>query len=166
MKNLLVSLALLPLASLSALAATSYDVARVESVTPQYEQVRVVGPCRQVVSSERQVGGSGSGTGGSIVGGIVGGLLGSQVGGGSGRQVATAAGAITGAILGGNVERAGPSTQEVRTVRMVCEPDRVSSSMTGYLVTYEYLGQRSSVVMARDPGNTLEMRVVAEPITR
>ena len=163
MKKLALFLALAPL---SAFAVSTYDYATVESVTPQVQQVRERGQCRQVQVREDQVVEANNGVGGSIVGGIVGGLLGNQVGGGSGRHAATAAGAIAGAIIGGNMERSGPSVQPVYTTREVCDPDRYTSVVTGYLVTYDYKGQRGTVVMPRDPGHAIEMRVTAEPVIR
>jgi uncharacterized protein YcfJ len=161
MKKFLAALAFAPL---SAFAVTAYDVAHVESVTPQFEQIRVPGQCRSVTVTEQQTVQGSSGVGGSILGGVVGGLLGNQVGGGSGRAVATAAGAITGAIVGGNMDRSGPTTQPVTTTRQVCEADTWTTQTTGYQVNYEYHGQRGSLIMPHDPGRTLDMRVTAEPV--
>jgi uncharacterized protein YcfJ len=163
MKKFSILLALLPM---SAFAVTTYDTARVESVTPQVEQIRVPGVCRNVTVREQQAVPASDGVGGSIVGGVVGGLLGSKIGGGNGRTVAAAAGAITGAIVGGNMDRSGPTVQEVRHTREICEPDTWSTRTTGYLVNYEYKGERGSFMSAVDPGRTVEMRVSAEPVAR
>lgn len=163
MKKISIFLALLPL---SASAVTTYDTARVESVTPQLEQVRVAGACRNVTVTESVAVGANTGVGGSIVGGVVGGLLGSNIGGGSGRTAATAAGAIAGAIVGGNMSRTEGGVEEVRRTRQVCDADTWSTRTTGYLVTYEYKGERGSFVSSVDPGRTVEMRVHAEPIAR
>lgn len=163
MKKIMLMLALLPL---SAFAVTTSYYARVESVTPQVERVRIEGQCRDVSYTERRAVPASDGVGGSILGGVVGGLLGNQVGGGNGRTVATAAGAITGAIVGGNMDRNGPSTRQVTHTRQVCEQDSWSTVTTGYLVSYEYKGQRGTVVTQNDPGRELEMRVTAEPVVR
>jgi uncharacterized protein YcfJ len=161
MKKLILLLALAPL---SAFAGTTYENARVESVTPQVEEIRIQGQCRTVNVSEQQSVQGNSGLGGSILGGLVGGLLGSQVGGGHGATAATAAGAIAGTLVGGNMARSEPGTQTVNRARQHCELDRWSTRTTGYLVAYEYRGQRDSVVMDYDPGNSLQMRVTAEPL--
>lgn len=163
MKKISIFLALLPM---SAFAVTTYDTARVESVTPQLEQVRVPGVCRNVTVTETHAVAPSTGVGGSIVGGVVGGLLGSNIGGGSGRTVATAAGAIAGAIVGGNMDRTTGGIDEVRRTRQVCDADTWSTRTTGYLVQYEYKGERGSFMSSVDPGRTVEMRVVAEPIVR
>lgn len=163
MKKISILLAFLPM---SAFAVTTYDTARVESVTPQTEQVRVSGVCRNVTARESQVVAASTGVGGSIVGGVVGGLLGSNIGGGSGRTVATAAGAIAGAIVGGNMDRTAGGVEEVTRTRQVCDPDTWSTRTTGYLVNYEYKGERGSYMSSIDPGRTVEMRVIAEPIVR
>jgi uncharacterized protein YcfJ len=163
MKKISILLALLPM---SAFAVTTYDTARVESVTPQLEQIRVPGVCRQVSVREQHAVAASDGVGGSILGGVVGGLLGSKIGGGNGRTVATAAGAITGAIVGGNMARTDGGVEEVTRTRQVCDEDTWSTRTTGYLVTYEYKGERGSFVSAVDPGRTVEMRVHAEPVAR
>lgn len=163
MKKIMLMLALMPL---SAFAVTTTDYARVVSATPQMERVRVDGHCRDVSYTERQEAPAAEGMGGTILGGVVGGLLGNQVGGGNGRSVATAAGAITGAIVGGKMSRNGPETRDVTRTRQECEQDSWSEVATGYRVTYEYKGQRDTVVMPRDPGRRLEMRVTAEPVVR
>lgn len=167
MKKILLALAVAAtLAPLGASAITTYESARVESATPQVEEIRVTGACRTVTTTEQTAVQGSSGMGGSILGGVVGGLLGNQVGGGNGRTIATAAGAITGAIVGGNMGRSGPATQPVTSSRQVCEPDGWSQRTTGYLVTYEYKGQRGTIVTPYEPGRSLEMRVTAEPMTR
>jgi uncharacterized protein YcfJ len=163
MKKIAILLALLPM---SAFAVTTYDTARVESVTPQVEQIRVPGVCRNVRVTESHAVAASSGVGGSILGGVVGGLLGSNIGGGSGKTAATAAGAIAGAIVGGNMDRNTGGVEEVTRTRQVCDADSWSTRTTGYLVQYEYKGERGSFVSTIDPGRTVEMRVVAEPVSR
>jgi uncharacterized protein YcfJ len=157
----------LMLAPLSALAVTTYEQAYVESVVPQVEKVRIPGQCRTITVTEQHAGSQGGdGVGGAILGGVVGGLLGNQVGGGSGRHAATAAGAIAGAIVGGNMDRNSQTPQQTSRTRQVCELDSWTTNTTGYLVTYEYKGQRESIVTQQHPGRTIEMRVSAEPVIR
>ena len=162
MKKIILALAFAPL---SAFAVTTYDTARVESVTPQMENVRIQGQCRMSNEYEQSSYQSNDGIGGSILGGVVGGLLGSQVGGGSGKTVATAAGAIAGTLVGGNLSRNGQSSQPSTRARQYCEPDRWASRATGYLVAYEYRGQRGTVVTESDPGSYLQMVITAEPVS-
>jgi uncharacterized protein YcfJ len=164
MKKIVLALMLAPL---SAFAITTYEQAYVESVVPQVEQVRIQGQCRTITVTEQQAGQQGSdGLGGAILGGVVGGLLGNQIGGGSGRHAATAAGAIAGTIVGGNMDRNSQGSQPVSRTRQVCDPDSWTTHTTGYLVTYEFKGQRGSIVTQNHPGRTLEMRVTAEPVLR
>lgn len=164
MKKIMLALALLPI---SAFAVTTYEPARVVSVTPQTEQVRNEGRCRDVSYQETEQAQPNSGVGGTIIGGVVGGLLGNQVGGGSGRKVATAAGVIGGALVGGNIDRnRDREPQQVTRTRQVCDQDSYSSVTSGYIVTYLYKGQRDTVVMQNRPGRTIQMRITAEPVAR
>ena len=160
MKKILFALAMTPL---TALAVTAFDVARVTSVTPQVEQMRTAGQCRTVYTTEQRNTPANNGVGGSILGGVVGGLLGNTVGGGTGRTVATAAGAIAGAMVGGNMGRNDSNTRSETYSHQVCDADNFSSVTTGYLVEYDYMGQRGTTVLQSRPSSTIEMRVSAEP---
>ena len=95
------------------------------------------------------------GSSGAILGAIVGGVVGNQIGGGSGRDVATGVGVITGAVVGDNMQNA-PRTQQR------CTPIQNSRSVVvGYDVTWEYLGQRVTQRMDRDPGQYVTVTVTA-----
>jgi uncharacterized protein YcfJ len=95
------------------------------------------------------------GSSGAIVGAIVGGVVGNQIGSGSGKDVATGVGAITGAVIGDNMQNA-PRTQQR------CTPIQNSRSIiVGYDVTWEYLGQRVTQRMNRDPGQYVTVSVTA-----
>lgn len=174
MKKLLLVVALAPL---TAFAVTTYDMARVESVTPQVEQVRSQGQCRTYANPEQRYqnnsSSQNSGVGGTLIGGLVGGLLGNQVGGGNGKTVATVAGALAGGYVGGNVDRNGTLTgegynnnQPAQTTREVCDADRYTSRTVGYMVDYVYKGERGSVLMNTNPGRTIQMQVTAVPVVR
>ena len=99
-------LALVPLLATAAVAAhaqTYLDNARVASVDPQYESVRV--PRQECsnrwISEPRRSGGREYG--GAVLGGVAGALIGNQVGRGHGREAATAIGAVVGAFTGDNL---------------------------------------------------------------
>jgi len=164
--------ALLPLLATAAVAAQAQsfvDRARVERVEPQYEAVQTP---RQECSSqwvnEPQAGyGVGAGGyGGAVVGGLAGGILGNQMGKGHGREAATAVGAVIGAIAGDRVAAGNAAPQplaqrEVQSCRTVYDQQQ---RLTGYRVTYEYRGQRSTVVTREQPGATLPVRVSVTPV--
>ena len=153
-----VVLALSALTSLGAQASSHFEVARVLSSQPVYEQIRTQ-DCRNVPVTRTQSASDGSRLGGTIVGGLIGGLLGSQVGGGRGRDVAIAAGAVTGGVIGRDA--AGSPTSVTDTQRE-CH-DRVEDRLTGYTVTYEYQGRRETVSLPTNPGPELQLRVTVEP---
>ena len=167
MKKISLLLALLPM---SAFALTTYDTARVESVETLQETVRTPGYCRTITTTETVQGQpdqAGNGVIGGVLGGVAGGILGHQVGGGRGKDAATIVGAIGGALVGSSMDRNSASApQQTSTSRQVCDPDQVSTRITGYRVDYSYKGQRGTVNMPYQPGSTLEMRVTAEPVIR
>jgi uncharacterized protein YcfJ len=146
--------ALLPLAAIAQPLQDTVEYARVLRVAP------IVGPdeAREVCTMER--GGYAppprerSATG-AVLGGLGGALVGSRFGDGNGRVAATIAGAIGGSMIGdryANDDRRyeAPPVQRCRTV---VEPGRT----TGYMVTYEYQGQRDTITMNRDPGQWLRV---------
>jgi uncharacterized protein YcfJ len=95
------------------------------------------------------------GSGGAILGAIVGGVVGNQIGSGSGRDIATGVGVITGAVVGDNMQNA-PRTQQR------CTPiQNTRSVIVGYDVTWEYLNQRITQRMDRDPGQYVTVTVTA-----
>lgn len=135
------------------------DYARVIDVTPNYvtqniprEECREVLETRQKpVKDEHQVTGT-------IAGAIIGGVLGNQVGDGSGRDIATAAGAVAGGIAGNKVHE---RIQENNLEQYVTEECRTAfdqiNEQDGYLVTYEWEGERQQVHLDHDPGSRIEI---------
>ncbi|HEX5392312.1 MAG TPA: glycine zipper 2TM domain-containing protein [Rhodocyclaceae bacterium] len=92
---------------------------------------------------------------GAVLGGLGGALVGSRFGDGNGKVAATIVGAIGGSMMGdryANDDRrdAPPAVERCRTV---VQPGRT----TGYMVTYEYQGQRDTINMNRDPGQWLRV---------
>ena len=165
-------LALVPLLATAAVAAhaqTYLDNARVASVDPQYESVRV--PRQECsnrwISEPRRSGGREYG--GAVLGGVAGALIGNQVGRGHGREAATALGAVVGAFTGDNLanrdrwEQPEPVQREVTTCRNV---EDVQTRIVGYQVTYEYRGQQFTTLMHENPGRFLPVRVSVEPVGR
>ena len=155
-------------AALSAHAQTYVDNARVTSVEPQYESVRVPRQeCTNQWVSEPRRGGERD-YGGAVLGGVVGALIGNQVGGGHGREAATAVGAVVGAFAGdGLVHRDRwqpvPASREVTVCRDV---EDVQSRIVGYQVTYDYRGQQFSTLMRENPGRYVPVRVSVDPVGR
>lgn len=144
------------------------DRARVREVDPQYERVNVPRKeCYTEYEPEvRRHGRSGNGLAGPIIGGVTGGLLGSTVGKGSGRVAAAAVGAAVGAIVGDRIADRGRGHDEyvergVRRCRMV---DEWETRISGYRVVYEYDGHTYTTIMPYDPGRTLAVNVIVEPV--
>ena len=102
---------------------------------------------------------------GAIVGGVAGGLLGSQFGRGNGRVAGAAVGAGVGAITGDAVANQGNANTAVTNVpvQRCRHVDNIKSVTTGYMVTYEYAGQRFSTQLPYDPGNQLRVNVAVTP---
>ena len=165
-------LALIPLlaaAAVGAHAQTYLDNARVSSVEPQYENVRVPQQeCGRLWISEPRRRGEHD-YGGAVLGGIVGGLIGNQVGGGHGREAATAVGAVVGAFTGNNLanrdrwQQPAPQPREVTTCRDV---EDVQSRLVGYQVTYDYHGQQFTTLMQENPGRFVPVRVSVDLVGR
>jgi len=103
---------------------------------------------------------------GAIIGGVAGGLLGAQVGHGNGRIAGAAVGAGVGAVAGDAVanQNAGPGTVTTTTPVQRCrQMDNFQAVTTGYMVTYEYDGQRFSTRLPYNPGNQLRVNVAVTP---
>jgi uncharacterized protein YcfJ len=150
-------------------AETWFDNARVRGVEPQYESVTMP---RQECSSQwvneaRPI--AAPNYGGAVIGGVAGAILGNQVGQGHGKEAATAVGAVVGAFTGDHIangdrsNRYGPTPREVTSCHTVNE---VQNRLTGYLVNYEYHGQRYTTLMHENPGPNLQVRVSVEPVVR
>ena len=155
-------------AALSAHAQTYADNARVTSVEPQYESVRVPRQecSNQWVSEPRR--GGGRDYGGAVLGGVVGALIGNQVGLGHGREAATAMGAVVGAFTGDSLANRDrwqpvPESREVTTCRDV---EDVQTRIVGYQVTYDYRGQQFTTLMHENPGRFIQVRVSVDPVGR
>jgi uncharacterized protein YcfJ len=103
---------------------------------------------------------------GAIIGGVAGGLLGSQVGRGNGRIAGAAVGAGVGAVAGDAVANQNRSDGAVTTtmpVQRCRQVDNFQAVTTGYMVTYEYGGQRFSTRLPYNPGNQLRVNVAVTP---
>ena len=103
---------------------------------------------------------------GAIIGGVAGGLLGAQVGRGNGRIAGAAVGAGVGAVTGDAVANHGSANARVTTatpVQRCRQVDSFQSVTTGYMVTYEYAGQRFSTRLPYNPGNQLRVNVAVTP---
>jgi len=101
---------------------------------------------------------------GAIVGGVAGGLLGAQVGRGNGRVAGAAVGAGVGAVAGDAVANSSNGTVTTMTPVQRCrQVEKVQSVTTGYMVTYEYDGQRFSTRLPYNPGNQLRVNVAVTP---
>lgn len=152
-------------------AETFFDNARVRGVEPQYENITI--PRNECsthwVNETRRTGGDGPNYGGAIVGGVAGAVLGNQVGKGHGREAATAVGAVVGAFAGDRLANSNREEQyevvprEVTSCRTVND---VQTRITGYRVTYDYLGQHYTTMMRENPGPSLQVRVSVEPVVR
>ncbi len=108
----------------------------------------------------------------ALLGGIVGGVIGSQFGSGSGRDAATAAGALLGYSAvrddqrryGGYYVRGGREYvrhEDRCTTRMHYEQEE---SVTGYDVTYSYLGKTYRTTTDHHPGERIEVEVDVRPV--
>lgn len=103
---------------------------------------------------------------GAIIGGVAGGLLGAQVGRGNGRVAGAAVGAGVGAVTGDAVANQNRSDNTVTTtapVQRCRQVDNFQAVTTGYMVTYEYDGQRFSTRLPYNPGNQLRVNVAVTP---
>ncbi|HEY3433132.1 MAG TPA: glycine zipper 2TM domain-containing protein [Rhodocyclaceae bacterium] len=93
---------------------------------------------------------------GAVLGGLGGALVGSRFGDGNGKAAATVAGAIGGALLGDRYDN-DDRRREAPPVRQ-CETVYDNTGPTRYQVTYDYQGQRGTVVMGYAPGDWLRVR--------
>jgi uncharacterized protein YcfJ len=103
---------------------------------------------------------------GAIIGGVAGGLLGSQIGHGNGRVAGAAVGAGVGAVTGdviANQNKGGGTITTTAPVQRCRQVDNFQTVTTGYMVTYEYDGQRFSARLPYNPGNQLKVNVAVTP---
>jgi uncharacterized protein YcfJ len=103
---------------------------------------------------------------GAIIGGVAGGVLGAQVGRGNGKIAGAAVGAGVGAVAGdavANQNNAGGTVTTTTPVQRCRSVDNLQPVTTGYMVTYEYDGQRFSTRLPYNPGNQLRVNVAVTP---
>ena len=102
---------------------------------------------------------------GAVIGGVAGGLLGAQVGRGNGRIAGAAVGAGVGAVAGDAVanQNGGNTVTTSVPVQRCRQVDNLQSVAAGYMVTYEYGGQRFSTRLPYNPGNQLRVNVAVTP---
>ena len=165
MKKILIGIAMLTLMQVN---ANAYEaVAKVISVSPVTETVNH--PTQQCWTENQQT------TqyvppqyspAGALIGGLAGGLLGSTVGRGTGKVAAAAGGAVLGAITGdrlANQNAAAGSHTTTTPVQRCRQVDNFETVTSGYLVTYEYDGQRFQTRLPYNPGNELRVNVAVTP---
>src|SRR5579859_5015557 len=142
-------------------------IAKVVGVSPITEQVnRPTQQCWTETQQVTQAAPPQRNLLGAIVGGVAGGLLGAQIGRGNGRIAGAAVGAGVGALAGDAVanQNAGPGTVTTTTPVQRCrQVDNFQAVTTGYMVTYEYAGQRFSTRLPYNPGNQLRVNVAVTP---
>jgi uncharacterized protein YcfJ len=105
---------------------------------------------------------------GAVIGGVAGGLLGSRFGAGNGRVATAAVGAGVGAIAGDRIgaqsQSSGPSAYTTTTPVQRCQQvDHYDTRTTGYMVVYEYDGQRYSTRLPYNPGSQMRVNVSVTP---
>ena len=102
---------------------------------------------------------------GALIGGVVGGLLGNTVGRGNGRVAGAAVGAGVGAMTGDTIanQNNGAQTSGAVPVQRCRQVDNLQTVITGYMVTYEYDGQRFSARLPNNPGSQLRVNVAVTP---
>ena len=158
-----------------ALAATTYDRARVVDVDPVYETVSYDVPvqeCRmEQVRYEEPVYGRRASATGPILGAIIGGALGNAVGH---KKRNKQVGAVVGAVLGGSIgadiarnPRRHHNTHAQYRTEEVCDTvheQRTEQHLADYNVSYVYAGQTYTTRMRRDPGSTVRVRVRVSPV--
>ena len=156
-----------------ALAGTTYDTAQVVSTTPIYHTVEITTPrreCREeeVARTERRRDRNDSATP-EIFGAVIGGALGNAVGHST---TNSKVGTVIGAVLGGSIahdidnanhEHDTVTTQTVERCRNVASTHQ-EDKLVGYDVRYRYNGNEQTVRMDHDPGDTVKIRVSAEPV--
>jgi uncharacterized protein YcfJ len=162
-KSIAIAAALL--AVTSGAHATTYDYAKVISVTPVVRYVTVRTPVRECwqdteyyTRREARPGAPGR----ALAGAVIGGVIGHQFGSGSGNDAATVAGSMIGAAIGH-----GP-TRRIEYSRPVerCETSyqsRQEKRIDGYDVVYRYNGQKYATRMPYDPGKNIKVRVDIRP---
>ncbi len=144
-------------------AHVRYDKAKVVSVQPITEFVRVAAPRREcwteeAIYHERHDNSAAY----TLVGGVIGGVVGHQIGRGRDRQVTTAAGSVIGAVIGNDLGRKSGYARSYPVNEQRCEvvDDYYEEEhVVGYRVRYRYRGEEYSTRMDHDPGRFVNVRV-------
>ncbi len=151
----------------------AFDFARVTDVTPIYQTVKHRIPQEECwVETVRVESPQRHSASGAIVGGVVGGALGHAVGNGKkNKKIGVVVGSILGMSIGNDVSkrRQAQHHQNARFEEFErCETTydtKVEERLTGYDVTYEYLGQHYSTHMQNHPGKKIRVAVHVRPVT-
>lgn len=137
-----------------------WDYGRVISARPIYERVVYSAPAdychtETYARTERRGGDS---FGGTVVGGLVGAAIGHEIG--NGRGAPTAVGGLIGAAIGNDMASGERVTRYQD--REVCRREynrEVEHRITGYDVTYSYMGRIYHTRTNRHPGDRIEVEV-------
>lgn len=103
-----------------------------------------------------------------LAGGILGGVVGNQFGGGRGQDLLTIAGALLGASIGSDAAYRNNPGNGYKSVQQICAIEHVrhdEERIDGYRVTYRYAGREFVTHTQTEPGNTIRVRVVVEPLS-
>lgn len=147
-------------------------VAKVLSVKPLYETVRISIPHRECwrerIHRRHHHGPRHTSYTAPIAGAILGGVVGNQFGKGSGKDALTVGGALLGASIGNDVNQShcyprhsGPRYQRrCKTVHSY----ETREELVGYRVKYLYDGEIHHTRMDHDPGDTIRVKVKVRPL--
>ncbi len=144
-----------------------YEYARVLSVEPAYESVKV--PYEQeVCHQEREYHYTRrrSNAAPVILGAVLGGLVGNRIDGGYHRGAGTAIGAVVGGSIAHAATRDGRGGYRYPVEHEYCETRvayRYEERPAGYLVRYRYRGEIYETRTDYDPGERLRVRVEVSP---
>ncbi len=153
--------AALALAGTGARAAESFEYAEVVESRPVYRLVEVVRPVERCWIERVDAGGRSDTP--LILGAVIGGAVGNAAGRGkSNKRVGAALGALLGHSIGRDIVRRGAG-RAVERCGVVDEPG-TEERLIGWQVTYLYDGEEHSVRMPRDPGDTVRLRISAQPM--
>ena len=135
-------------------APTHATVTLVEAVTSSVKTPRQV--CNDVVVTRQADIKDEDKLLGTLGGAAAGAALGNQVGGGSGKTVATAVGTVAGAMTGRKIQENAQKNSTVSTTERRCKTEYVTSTqVSGYDVTYDVAGTKTTVHMDKKPQTSL-----------
>lgn len=157
------------LASVSSLANSHTDYAKVTHVSPIYETITIREPHKQCHLEERVVRHhSQRSATPTIVGALIGGAIGNKLGHNkSNKRVGAIAGAILGGSIASDYSRNNRQQQHHTKTERVCNTThstRYEKQVTGYDVNYKYRGRTYSTVTHTHPGDRLQVAVDVRPI--